>query len=230
MPFVPPSASEAERELKIRLPRADLERVFKSLTKSKTVRAGVAHSFTPRAYYDTQTLDLYRHGISLRVQYKAGKGGALGGYEQTVKFDLARESGDGGLFFRKECRNALRDFRPSIAAVADVQAKTLLKSFKNKKINSIFTMLIERRFFCSSFGRGKNAGVVEIAFDVGELLLSCNNRRYPFVEIECELLSGSQNALWAAQKKILSLAPRAKVQTLSKAQQGCRLYLKHFRR
>jgi hypothetical protein len=81
----PQEKTEVEAELKIRLSQHDLEEVFKTLSKKAAV---ISHKYLPRAYYDTDDLGLYNAGRSLRVQYKPGKEGKLGGYEQTVKVEL----------------------------------------------------------------------------------------------------------------------------------------------
>ncbi|MBI1216207.1 MAG: CYTH domain-containing protein [Alphaproteobacteria bacterium] len=225
------SKSEVEHELKISMTPRDLEKVFKALTKKLAVRKTVSHKYMPRAYYDTPDLKLYKNAISLRIQYKPGKGGVLGTYEQTVKFDLTPEQPIAhGTFLRKECKDPVPTHKPEIAKLSDREAKALLKPFKKKKMQHIFTAAIERRAFNLKVGRGKKAGVVEVAFDVGEIILACNDSRHAFSEVELEVVKGSHEAIYIIQKKIHALARSAGVQHLSKAQQGSRLHQKHCRR
>ena len=58
-------------------------------------------------YYDTQDLDLQRHGLSLRVREQAGR------FIQTVK---SADLESAGLFSRGEWEDALPDSRPDLAA------------------------------------------------------------------------------------------------------------------
>lgn len=228
MPFMssPPVAhgSEVEREIKIQVSPRDLEKVFGAL-KKKALGKKIEHKYLPRAYYDTRDLLLYRHSISVRMQYKPGKNGKIGSYEQTVKFDLEPDANaQRGTFFRKECKDQTRHYVPSLARISDAEGRAVAKPFKNKRVFHIFTAAIERRAFELKVGSGRNAGVVEVAFDVGEIILDTNGRRYPFSEIEIEMVKGSPEAIAIVQKKIAKLARSAKLQPLSKAQQGTRLY------
>lgn len=216
--------SEIEHELKILLSPNDLEKVFKSL-KKKALRKKVEHKYMPRAYYDTKNLDLYRNSISVRMQYKPGKNGKIGFYEQTIKFDLPKGAEDeGDSLFRKECKDVMKDHEPALSKISDPDARKRAKKFVKKKVVHIFTAAIERRSFELTAGRGKKAGVVEVAFDVGEIILGSNGRRYPFSEIEVEVVRGSSAAMEIIGQKIRRMARSARNQPLSKAQQGSRLY------
>ena len=224
MPVKKLPESEVEHELKIQLSQRDLEKVFVAL-KKKAVGKKIEHKYLPRAYYDTHDLLLYRHSISVRMQYKPGKNGKMGSYEQTVKFDLPPgEEVAKGSFLRKECKDPTRDYVPSLAKITDREGRATAKPFRNKKVKHIFTAAIERRSFELKAGRGKKSGVVEVAFDVGEIILDTNGRRYPFSEIEIEMVKGNAEAIALVQKKIKKLARSAKLQPLSKAQHGTRLY------
>lgn len=216
---------EVEIELKISLPLKDLEKVFQVLHK-KNNASEVSHKFIPRAYYDTPDLGLYRKGISLRVQYKPGKLGKLGSYEQTVKLEVIPGTPLGkAILSRMECQDSIKAHKPSLADVTDPQAKAALKPFKGKKFLHIFTAEIERRFFDLEF-RG---GVVEVAFDVGKIILATGNVHQDFSEIEVEIKWGGPELIEAVRSDILRIAPSAKIQPLSKSAQGSRLYLKNHK-
>lgn len=221
-----PPKSEVEHELKIQVSMRDLEKVFKIL-KKKALKNKIEHKYLPRAYYDTRDLLLYRHSISVRMQYKPGKNGKIGCYEQTVKFDIPPDLDVDvakGTFLRKECKDVTRDYVPSLARISDAEGRATARPFRKKKVQHIFTAAIERRSFELKAGSGKKAGVVEVAFDLGEIILDTNGRRYPFSEIEIEMVKGSPEAIALIQKKIKKLARSARLQPLSKAQQGTRLY------
>jgi inorganic triphosphatase YgiF len=218
------SNSEIEQELKIQLSARDLEKVFKTL-KKKAIGKKVEHKYMPRAYYDTPDLELYQNAISVRMQYKPGKGGKIGGYEQTVKFDLPHGATVAkGAFFRKECKDMLNGHKPQLALISDTEGRAIARSFHSKKVIHIFTAAIERRSFELKAGGGKKRGIVEVAFDVGEIILDSNGQHYPFSEIEVEVKKGSAEAILAIEKKIRRIARSARIQPLSKAQHGSRLY------
>lgn len=219
--------SEVETELKIELSPADLEKVFKVLSK-KDGASEVSHKFRPRMYYDTPDLLLYKNKLSLRVQYKKGKGGTPGGYEQTVKVELEPDPKLGaGTLLRKECKNSVKSHKPELASVADPHAQNALKPFQGKNLVHIFTAAIERRSFDWKLKNGQSQGVVEVAFDVGQLILPHNNEHQDFAEIEVEIKCGGGEFIEMVKNEILKIAPAAKIQPLSKSDQGSRFYLKH---
>ncbi|MDE1153650.1 MAG: CYTH domain-containing protein [Micavibrio sp.] len=217
---------EVEQELKIKLTRQDLEKVFTAFTRKPRMRNAVEHKYMPRAYYDTPDLLLYRHSISLRVQYKPGKAGKMGSYEQTLKYDLPFTPLTTGVLFRKELKDPLPSHMPNLRRFIGAEAQAMVKSFKNKKFVHVFTAGIERRSFDMKIGSGKKRGTVEVAFDVGAVILPVSGKHYPFAEIEIEVKNGNPVAIEAVQKKILRLARSAKIQPLSKAQQGSLLFKK----
>jgi inorganic triphosphatase YgiF len=217
-------SAEVEQELKLQLSPKDLEKVFAVLRK-KAIGKKVEHKYLPRAYFDTRDLLLYRNSISVRVQYKAGKEGKIGAYEQTVKFDLPPAKGVvAGAFFRKECKDMVANHIPALGKISDAEGREVARRFRTKRLFHIFTAAIERRSFNMKVGRGKKEGIVEVAFDVGEIFLDAQGRRQPFSEIEIEMVKGNPSAIHAAELMVRGLARSAALQPLSKAQQGSRLY------
>ena len=227
-----PSTSTIEQEVKIQLSARDLEKVFRMLKKKADGK--VEHKYLPRAYYDTHDLRLYQNAISVRMQYKPGKGGKIGGYEQTLKFEMMPIAGNEnvieGAFFRKECKDMVGGRFPQLARVSDREGRSRVRRFRNKRLIHLFTAAIERRSFEMKVGGGKKKGIVEVAFDVGEIILDSNGRHYPFYEIEIELVKGSPEAIEVLEKKIRRMARSARHQPLSKSQHGSRLYRKSIYR
>lgn len=215
-------SSSDELEQKIDISIADLEKVFQKLAKHVSA-AAIRHKFRPRAYYDTPDLLLNQNGISLRVQYKQGEKGKLGFHEQTVKLSLP-VSQAGGALLRKECKDQLPTSVPDMSAATDATAQAALQPFKGKSLTHIFTAAVERRAFDIEV---KRVGKVEVAFDIGELTLPGTNVSERFAEIEVELKKGDPILIDTVTKEILRLAPAARVQPQSKADQGITLYLKH---
>jgi inorganic triphosphatase YgiF len=216
-----------ETELKIKISHADLEKVFRSL-HDKNSAAEILHKYRPRAYYDTPDLAFYHAGLSLRVQYKPGKEGQLGCYEQTLKVEMVPDKplGD-AVMLRRECKDNIKSPKPSVAVITDAEGQAAAKPFKGRKLTHIFTAAIERRYFEIEVRQGENVGMVEVAFDVGQLILAQKNIVQNFSEIEVEVKQGSPELIEAVKNEILTLAPSAKVQPLSKSAQGSRLYLHH---
>ncbi|MDE1152882.1 MAG: CYTH domain-containing protein [Micavibrio sp.] len=216
--------SEDEQEVKIRLSQGDLEKVFNALAK-KYEPAHISHKYMPRAYYDTPRLDLYRKNLAVRMQYKEGKNGNLGGYEQTVKIELPPPGvmAEGALF-RREAKDVMPNHKPDLSAITDAEAKKAFAPFVKKKLSHIFTAAIERRYFDIKSGHGKNKSTVEVAFDVGEIILTKTGQRATFYEIELERKAGNAAAIDALREEILKIAPKAEVQPLAKSHQGSQLY------
>lgn len=217
--------SEVEQELKISLTKEDLEKVFAFFAED-VKKTEIRHKFMPRDYYDTEKLEMQKANVSLRVQYKPGKNGALGSYEQTVKFALTPDAdADAEALYRKECKDTLDSKTPDMDLVDDSEAAEVIKPFKNKSLKHIFTAAIERRYFNIEAGKGKKWGEVELAFDVGKISLpDYDGVEEPLAEIEIELKKGSAKAIAAVKKEIFKIAPSARVQINDKSAQGSKLY------
>ena len=216
-------ASEVEVELKIKLSPADLEKVFLIL-REKVGLSEIKHKFSSRAYYDTPDLGLYNKGLSLRVQEIPGKSGNPGGYEQTLKMEVLPDQPlKESVMMRRECRDNISTHIPSLAAVSDPQAQEAVKSFRDKSLVPIFTSAIERRYFEMELDHG----AVELAFDVGKLILAEGGWHQDFSEIEIEVKRGDADLIDIVKKEILRIAPSGAVQPLSKSAQGSQLYLKY---
>ncbi|HYD17206.1 MAG TPA: CYTH domain-containing protein [Patescibacteria group bacterium] len=220
----PKTQTEDEQEVKIVLSKGDLEKVFNALMR-EYAPGHIEHKYLPRHYYDTPNLDLDQNGLSVRMQYKQGKGAAVGGYEQTVKVDISEGATlAAGALFRREIKNPMPDHAPDLSVVTDKQAKQALAPFLKQPLKHIFTAAIERRYYEIELGHGRKKSSAEIAFDVGEIILPHNDSHTPFYEIEIERKSGSSHAIDKLRDKILELAPSARVQPQPKSKQGTELY------
>lgn len=217
---------EDEQEVKIKLSKGDLEKVFNALSK-KYSPGYVDRKYMPRAYYDTPKLEMNDAGISARIQYKPGKGKELGSYEQTVKFDITDDTSSErakGSMLRREIKDKMPDHEPDLSIVTEKKAAALLQPFVNKKLVHVFTAAIERRYFEIEAGKGKKKGTVEVAFDVGEIILPHDGTHHPIYEIELERKGGSAAAIDKLTEEIMEIADSAEIQTLSKSQQGSQFY------
>lgn len=220
-------SSETEAELKLTLSREDLENVFTKLTQMNGV-SEVAHKYRPRAYYDTPHLDLYKRSLSLRVQFKEAKGNKLGHYEQTLKVELPDSQPlQDGIVLRQEYKNKIKSEAPSLKKLADHSARKAVKKLKKKKLHHIFTAAVNRRYFNLEVETHGQRGIVEVAFDVGNITLPSQKAVLPVTEIEIELKHGAKEVITAVKNEIFKIAPTAQEQHLTKAQCGTRFYLKH---
>lgn len=200
-------AAAFEVEAKTRLSPEDLEKVYQSFIKKAV--ATVKNRTVTRAYYDTPALDLYKNGLSLRLE--AAKG------EQTLKIEAPSGS---DVLSRHEYTDAAEGSQPSLANVSAPDAQSVIRPFLGRELVHVFTSDIGRRAFDVKI----SASLVEFAFDVGALVLPDGTRR-DFHEIEVELKRGNPDVLAAVQAEIMTLAPSAAAQPLSKAAQGSQLYL-----
>jgi inorganic triphosphatase YgiF len=221
--------AEDEQETKVTLPPRDLEKVFNALTRKAGGTGAVRHKYHPRDYHDTEDLDLYRHPnkASLRVQYVKGSGGKTGAWEQTVKFELPHDKNTAaGAMVRREAKDDLPTHRPDVSAVNDAGARKVVACVKGKPLKHIFTAAIERRYFNLNMRSGKSRGTVEVAFDTGWLILAGTGETREISEIEVEIKKGSPRAIDALCADIMKIAPNARIQLKSKADQGIEMYLK----
>ncbi len=207
-----------EIEKKIAISPQDLEKVFLYF-KSKERISRVREKFMPRDYYDTDDLDLFNDHVSLRVQKKNGV------FEQTVKFEIPQSKNNKNKLFRKEIKNNLSSRAPDISLVKEKEISALQSKIQGKPLRHIFTAAARRRFFTYKVGKGAQKDKVEIAFDLGHYVFPVDHSRMPLVEIEIESKGGDPRAIDRVCKKILKIAPSAKVIDRSKSQIGTSVYI-----
>jgi len=217
--------NDTEIELKVVVSSKKLEKLFQHF--SKQAIGDIRHKCRPRAYYDTEDKDLRQRNISLRVQYKLGKNGKLGGFEQTIKFSTDKDAASAkkdGVLIRKEWKDWLEGPEPSFDMISNKQAQELLEDLDVSKLCHLFTAIVERRYFEIEVNKGKKGpkGVVELAFDVGHIALpALQGQGYKeLFEIEIELKSGDPAIVDVVKEQVLDLAAKAYITTDSKADIG----------
>lgn len=240
-------ANNTEVELKLRLSPEDLEKVFDAFS-DKAIDGEIKHKRRPRDYFDTEDRKLRARNLGLRMQYKEGKDGKLGGYEQTLKSAageaLPPESKLESVFMRKEYKDFTEDELPEIEKISNPEAKKLMDGIRDEDLEHVFSSAVERRYFVMEVkypkslkdayeevkdGKGRKkqrrTGKVELAFDVGKIKLAPPNDNYQEAvsEIEIEMKDGPPDLIEKIKKKILEIAPDAVVETRSKAEIGYEL-------
>ncbi len=200
-----------ETEQKIILSRESLEDVFNKLAPSEFKR-----KHHPRAYFDTLDMQLHHRKAALRIQKKSS-----GGFKQTIK---AAHADQGDSLVRSEWDMAIANDHPDFSVIDNPDILKILADVDSKKMVHIFTSDVKRRFFDIDVP-GK--GIVEVAFDLGEIYLPNGDIREELCEIEVELKSGNESAIDDVVARILDMAADAKVSKSSKAERGFNLYQKH---
>lgn len=210
------SDTEHEIEKKILVSSADMEKLFKELSKN-AVDGKVKTKHRPRAYFDTKKHRLQEQKMALRVQYKDGVG-----YEQTLKYEVQGNTPD--TMSRVEVKDVLGEKvqEPDLGLIDDKEAKKRLSGLEDKKLRHIFTADVHRRYFSLPVTvAGEEVGIVELAFDTGAVVHAKDgSRRVKISEIEVELKSGDPAAVDVMCRKILKMVPDAELSAISKAQFG----------
>lgn len=158
-------------------------------------------------YYDTQTLELRRRGLSLRVREQAGR------FIQTVKAEDTRAA---GLLARGEWEDVLAENRPDPAAA---QSGPHLPQGSGADLRPLFTTDIRRTVIEIEPRFGTR---IEAAVDQGEVRLTGGDAAEPISEIELELKSGEPAAVYDLALQLLKLA-RIRIEMCSKSERGYRL-------
>jgi inorganic triphosphatase YgiF len=209
-----------ELEQKLELAPADLETVFEALEpdqfKTKT------HI---RDYYDTAALDLYGDKTALRLEYKNGTG-----YEQTLKTAITDEDA-GQTLSRHEWEYPVKSNAPDFTVITDASAVAAVSKVNAEDLVHLFTSKINRRYFNLTVDVPEGQAVVEVAFDLGSIILAPDVQKHkdivaeqPLSEIEVELISGQPKALDQVIARIQALMPRARPSRISKNQRGMTLF------
>jgi len=201
-----------EQELKLCLPAADMERVLRRLSRRKNA-GPVRRRRIVRHYYDTPALELYRNRIGLRLERAPGKNA----WRQTLKYTASTRR---DMLDRWECSSRLPGMMPNLRAVSHSVARKLIKPFINKKLKCLFTVSVERNYFALNF----KSGVVEVAVDLGEIIITSTGKHFHFSEIEIEIKAG--DAIDPAKRAIFKIAPSARISRRSKQDEGMRRLLK----
>lgn len=210
------SDTEHEIEKKILVSSAEMEKLFKELSKD-AIDGKIKTKHRPRAYFDTKKHRLQEQKMALRVQYKDGSG-----YEQTLKYQVGDD--DDATMSRVEVKDVLGEKlqEPDLGLIDDKEAKKRLAGLEDKKLRHIFTADVHRRYFSIPVKlAGAEVGIVELAFDKGAVVhAKDSDRRVKISEIEVELKSGDPAAVDIMCQKILKMAQGAELSAISKAQFG----------
>ena len=194
-----------EVELKLAAPAADVPELKRALLKMTPAAAGVASRLIT-TYYDTPDLALKRQGLSLRVREQSGR------FIQTVK--TADPSG-ADVLKRGEWEDELAEGCPDPHAA---QSGEHLPDGIAGDLQPLFETDVTRTTFAI---RPAPATRIEAAIDQGEIRAAGGGTE-PISEIELELKSGDQAALYDVALQLLDVAS-IRIEPRSKAERGYRL-------
>jgi inorganic triphosphatase YgiF len=171
-----------EIELKFKIEPAVLGRLLSHPSLQGAERVARLRS----VYFDTVSHDLRRCGLGLRVRDDGE------GFVQTVK----RQAGPGGVSRGEwEAKVSVGHIDPT--ALAETPVEDILRGRANT-LTPIFTTVVDRKIRTLR----RRGAIVEAAFDHGTV--SSGDRTQPICELELELKSGDQAALFRLGRRLVS--------------------------
>jgi triphosphatase len=193
-----------EIEIKLITPPGSFSVVRRSLP-AQSARSRKSAKFVS-VYFDTDKLDLHKHGLSLRVRHNGRR------HLQTIK----SENGE-ALGTRGEWERTVQSDLPDLEAAQDTPvAKVLGKKGIRRGVRPIFETRITRTTYPIKIGDS----LIEVAFDEGEI--DTGRDSSPLSEVELELKRGQPSDLFRLAKTIAEKAP-IELALISKAERGYRL-------
>jgi triphosphatase len=193
---------QREVEFKLEVPEGGLRELERSAPISK-VRGG--NELLTSVYFDTDKLNLRKHGFSLRVRRIGDR------HVQTIKMDANATALE-----RDEWESETEGEFPDFKAARKTALRPLLSKKVQRKLKPVFETRVRRTIYSVKHGDGE----IEVSIDRGRII--ANGRSRPLREVEFEVKRGNPSQLfglvrkWARQ---LPLTPSAK----SKAQRGYEL-------
>lgn len=193
-----------ETELKLWVPPEAARQIRAHPLLKSRVRPVVRKLYS--IYFDTPGLDLWQHGVALRVRRSGGR------WLQTVKGGGTVQA---GLHERVEIETEVAGPYPDCARIAE---GALTRIFASRELCAQLKPVFVTKFSRSSRLIELNPGVaVEASMDRGEI--KCGDVAEPVCEIELELKSGSGWQLYEFALKLLETIP-LRVENRSKAERG----------
>lgn len=192
-----------ETELKFAIDAADLPAL-----RAHPMFAGLAdrRELLEATYFDTPDCLLHEAGFSLRLR-RSGET-----VTQTLK---GKPPGGSGFLHRNEHEHVVPDGRLDEAALAETLPPDLLHRVRGR-LEPRFTMVVTR----CAWRIEAATGTVDVSTDEGRII--AGERSEPIAEVEFELVSGAQDALFTLARAALTAVP-LHLQPLAKSDRGYRL-------
>lgn len=162
-------------------------------------------------YFDTKNFDLRKMDIGLRIRACNGK------YEQTIKTAGKVES---GLHQRSEYNI---DLTSNALALALFPTHIWPENYNIDALQAQLQVLFSTHFTRQAWLIKQANSVVELALDKGEISTPLSHQTSKIHELEIELISGEQQALFSLAEQLKTLV-NIEPGNLSKAARGYALY------
>jgi inorganic triphosphatase YgiF len=156
-------------------------------------------------YFDTDKLDLHKHGLSLCVRSDGHQ------HLQTIASENGQASGTRGEW---ECE--LQSDMPDLKAIENTPAEKVLR---NKKLLRSIRPIFETRVTRATYHIKIGDSLIQVAFDQGEI--DTGRESTPLSEVELLLKRGQPGDLFRLAKTIAKKAP-VELAFISKAERGYR--------
>ena len=195
---------EDEKEIKLRMRRADISllsrhHLVKSSSKSPPLKKHLVS-----VYYDTPDHRLFANGLTLRIRQDRGA------HIQTMKSGLAADG-----LTRQEWHRKVAGKRPELDGFPDSRLSQKLHAIIGERpLRPVFTTDVLRTAWMLDLPEGDR---VELALDVGKL--TTRGREMPLCEAELELKSGDGARLFEVAQSLRESVP-FEVASQSKSSRG----------
>ena len=200
----PPASHEDEKEIKLRMRRADVSLLSRHHLVRSSSKSPPLKQHLVSVYYDTSDHRLYANGLTLRVRRDRGA------HLQTIKSGLAADG-----LTRQEWHRKVAGKRPELDGFPDSKFSQRLHAIIGERpLRPVFTTDVQRTAWMLDLPEGDR---VELALDVGKL--RTRGREIPLCEAELELKSGDGARLFDVAQSLRESVP-FEVASQSKSTRG----------
>lgn len=196
-----PTAKEVE--VKLQLPSASAARL-RQVPWLRDADGGAQKQNQVSVYFDTESLKLRKHGLTLRVRHVGDR------YVQTIKAD------NGGLFERGEWETEVGSERPDLTRGNTSALDGLGIKKLGKQLRPVFETRVER----TTYPFANKDYEIELTIDRGEI--DAGDHSAPLCEAEFELKRGDRTRLFELAAAFAQ-ATAAELAVKSKSQRGYEL-------
>jgi triphosphatase len=193
-----------EIELKLEVPEDALARLARSPVVRRTQVGTRRPVYLVSLYYDTDTLKLRKHGLTLRVR-RIGRR-----YVQTIKQNSA---GHSALTDRSEWEHDVNGGKPDFALARDTGLESILTKKLQAKLKPIFETRVRRKVYPLRSGDSE----IELTIDKG--MVAAGQQSSPISEVELELKHGGAAELFKLARVLAEHVP-IQLAAISKSERG----------
>jgi inorganic triphosphatase YgiF len=199
-----PMTPSREIELKLEVPEQALARLTRSPLLQKARDRTRRPTYLVSVYYDTDTLKLRKHGLTLRVR-RIGRR-----YVQTVKQESDASS---ALMDRCEWKHDIAGRKPNLALARDTGLDSILSKKLQPRLKPLFETRVRRMVYLIR-GRGSE---IELTIDKGTI--AAGRQSSPICEVELELKRGDAAELFKVARTLARQVP-VQLTVTSKPERG----------